>query len=164
MPEGLPTFVRVTFNKNVPGETDEQLQVLCEGSLGTCIPNVLGVFRFPDSEGLMAKHVEYLKGRKKTHDSLSERIEKSPIPRPLLRLRRWWIARELASIRAKEMLLVRRQMCSSDLLFEEVRNTLRPYTYNDALGARLDELLDATGVKIEMRQGRLTEPTLDYVV
>lgn len=163
MSEGLAVFVKATFFKDVLGETDAERQAFCEGSPGSCLSNVLGVFRFTDPEGIMTKHVASRDNLVVERDALSNRIKLSRSPRPILLLLHWWKAKELESIREKEMLLVRRQMWSSDLLFEEVKHTLRPYTYSEALGARLDELLDATGVKIEMRRGRLTELALDYV-
>ncbi|MBM3261380.1 hypothetical protein FJY93_03090 [Candidatus Kaiserbacteria bacterium] len=161
MPEGLPTFVRATFYKDVPGETDEERQVVCQGSLGSCLPNVLGVFRFPDPEGVMEKHKEHFKDVADVWAVLNARIERSRLPRPFLRLRRWWVDQEVESILAKEILLVKRQMAVSDVV-EEKSGTLHPLD-NYELFTRLDELHDATHVQIVMCRGRVREPAFDFV-
>lgn len=162
MPEGFAVLVRATFFRDNREETDEERLAACTGSTESCLSNVLGVFRFPDEKGDMARHVAYRDRINDECNALSARIEGSKLPRPYLRSRYWWKLKELESIRSKEVQLAISQMGVSDV-FEEKNGKLCPLTYNEAHRGRLDELYMATDVKIVMFSGRLMEPALDYV-
>ncbi len=162
MLEDRQMFVRATFFAEVRGETDGERQAAREGAIGCCLPNVIGIFRFSDEKGDMAKHVAHFKQSAEAWAALDIRIEDSKLPRPILRLRRWWKEKNLESIQAKEIALVIRQMAVSDVV-EECNGKLRPLSDNFAHRERIEEMYAATHVHIVICRGRLMEHSLEYV-
>jgi len=151
----MDEFIRATFFRDNREETDEERQAACAESTGECLPEAMGVFRFYDEGGIIARDAEEVKRTEGEIKALSDRIQKSKgLERFFLRRRRRWIERSLESMRAKQIQLVIRHMGVTDYVMEERGNSIEDLS-NDELSSAREKLRGAQKVDIAVCQGRL---------
>lgn len=155
-------FIRATFYQKGQ-ETEEELLVACGESIGECLPKAMGVFRFYDEGGIIARDAAEVKWIEAGFRDLSARIQTTKgLKKLYLRLKRWWVKLSLESMHAKQIQLVIRHMGVTDYVMEERGGSIEDLS-NDELSSAREKLRSAQKVDIMVCQGRLKAPRLELV-
>lgn len=158
----MDEFIRATFYQRGQ-ETDEELLVACAGSTGECLPKAMGVFRFYDEGGIIARDAAEVERTEGELKALSGRLEKAKgLTKLRLRTRHRWAEHSLENMRAKQIQLVIRHMGVTDYVMEERGGSIEDLS-NDELSSAREKLRSAQRVDIVVCRGRLRAPNLERV-